>query len=58
MVGKVYCSLIDASKALDKVIHNGLFVKLLHKRVSVKFVHIMQNWYNKSYMLQYCGMVC
>jgi len=42
--GKVYCTFIDASKAFDKVLHNGLFVKLLQKRVSFKFVRILQNW--------------
>ena len=25
---KVYCAFLDASKAFDKVLHNGLFVKL------------------------------
>ena len=42
--GKVYCTFIGASKAFDKVLHNGLFVKLLQKRVSFKFVRILQNW--------------
>jgi len=31
------------------VLHNGLFVKLLQKRVSIKFVRILQNWCNKLY---------
>jgi len=44
-----YCAFIDASKAFDKVLHNGLFVKLLQKRVSVKFVRILQNWYSKLF---------
>jgi len=44
---KVYCAFLDASKAFDKVLHNGLFVKLLKKDVSVRFVRILQNWYSK-----------
>ena len=28
---EVYCAFLDASKAFDKVLHNGLFVKLLRK---------------------------
>ena len=44
---KVYCAFLDASKAFDKVLHNGLFVKLLKKGTSVRFVRILQNWYSK-----------
>ena len=44
---KVYCTFLDASKAFDKVLHNGLFVKLLKKGMSVRFVRILQNWYSK-----------
>ena len=39
----IYIAFIDASKAFDKVLHNGLFVKLLKKNVSVKFVRILHN---------------
>ena len=45
--GKVYCAFLDASKAFDKVSHNGLFVKLLKRNVSVAFVQIIRNWYSK-----------
>ena len=31
----------------DKVLHNGLFVKLLKRNVSVRFVYILRNWYSK-----------
>jgi len=44
---KVYCAFLDSSKAFDKVLHNGLFVKLLKKGMSVRFVRIFQNWYSK-----------
>jgi len=46
---KVYCAFVDASKALDKVLHNGLFVKLIKKNVSFRFVHNLKNWYSKLY---------
>ena len=44
---KVYCAFVDASKAFDKVLHNGLFVKLINKNVSVSFVRLLQSWYSK-----------
>ena len=45
--GKVYCAFLNASKAFDKVLHNGLFVMLLKRDVSVAFVQIIRNWYSK-----------
>ena len=45
--GKVYCAFLDASKALDKVMHNGLFVKLLKRNVSISFIQLLANWYSK-----------
>jgi len=54
---KVYCAYIDASKAFNKVLHYGLFVKLLKKNVSPSFVHLLENWYSKLYMLPCFGMV-
>jgi len=49
MLGLYIAAFIDASKAFDKVLHNGLFVKLLQKGVYVKFVRILQNWNSKLY---------
>jgi len=43
----VYCAFLDASKAFDKVLHNGLFVKLLKRNVSVSFIQLLVNWYSK-----------
>ena len=37
---------LDASKAFDKVLHNGLFVKLLRRNVPVSLVLLLRNWYN------------
>lgn len=45
----MYCAFVDASKAFDKVLHNGLFVKLLKKNVSLRFVLLLQNRYGKLY---------
>jgi len=45
--GKVYCAFLDASKAFDKVLHNGLFVKLLKRNVSISFIQLLANWYSK-----------
>jgi len=45
--GKVYCAFLDASKAFDKVLHNGLFVKLAKRDVSARLIRILQNWYGK-----------
>jgi len=38
---------LDASKAFDKVIHNGLFLNLINRNVPVGFVRLMRNWYSR-----------
>ena len=43
---KVYCCFLDASKAFDKVLHNGVFKKLLDKNVPVVLVNVLHNWYS------------
>ena len=35
---KVYCTFLDATKAFDKVLHNGLYKKLLEASQSLLFV--------------------
>lgn len=44
---KVYYAFLDASKASDKMLHNGLFLKLLEQNVSVDFVQLLRNWYSR-----------
>ena len=44
---KVYAAFLDASKAFDKVLHNGLFVKLLRKNVPVCLVLLLRGWYSQ-----------
>jgi len=43
---KVYCALLDASKAFDKVLINGLIVKLIKKGAPILFVRILHYWFN------------
>ena len=43
---KVYCAFVDASKAFDNILHNGLFVKLLKKKSYLRFVYILTNLYS------------
>jgi len=43
---KVYCSFLGASKAFDKVLHNGVFKKLLDRGIPVNFVKLLRYWYS------------
>ena len=42
----VYCSFLDASKAFDRLVHSGLFLKLLQREVPMIFLDIIINWYS------------
>ena len=44
---KVYSAFLDASKAADKVLHNGLYKKLLDRKAPLCFVLLLMNWYSK-----------
>ena len=44
--GRVHCVALDASKAFDKVLHYGLFYKMLSRGVSGMFVKILIYWYS------------
>ena len=37
---------LDASKAFDKVLHAGLFIKLLNRGASVTLVKLLKYWYS------------
>ena len=41
----VYCSFLDASKAFDRLVHAGLFLKLLERNVPLVFLDILIYWY-------------
>ena len=42
----VYCSFIDASKAFDRLVHAGLFLKLLRRHVPLLFLNLIMAWYS------------
>ena len=42
---KVYCSFLDASKAFDRLIHSGLYIKLIERNVPRVFLDILISWY-------------
>ena len=42
----VYCSFLDASKAFDRLVHAGLFLKLLQRQVPLIFLNIIIMWYS------------
>ena len=44
---KVYSAFLDASKAFDKVLHNGLYKKLLDRKAALCFVLLLIIWYSK-----------
>jgi len=44
--GRVHCVALDASKAFDKVLHYGLFDKMLSRGVPLMFVKILIYWYS------------
>ena len=42
---RVFCSLLDASKAFDRLVHSGLFIKLMNKKVPKIFLDILIAWH-------------
>ena len=42
----VYCSFLDASKAFDRLVHAGLFMKLLQRKVPLSFLNLIIMWYS------------
>ena len=43
---RVFCAFLDASKAFDRLVHSGLFIKLLERNVPLAFLNIIISWYN------------
>ena len=43
---RVYCSFLDASKAFDRLVHSGLFLKLIHRGVPIVFLEVIMSWYD------------
>ena len=45
----VFCSFLDASKAFDRLVHAGLFLKLLSRGMPLIFLEIIIFWYDELY---------
>ena len=43
---RVFCSFLDASKAFDRLVHSGLFLKLLKCNVPRVFLEIIMTWHD------------
>lgn len=39
---------LDISKAFDKMNHHGLFIKLMHRRVPVNLLQVLEKWFMLS----------
>jgi hypothetical protein len=42
----VYCAFLDASKAFDRLVHKGLFLKLLERGFPKCFIDLIVSWYD------------
>ena len=42
---RVFCGFLDASKAFDRVVHSGLYIKLIQKKVPLVLLDIIISWY-------------
>ena len=42
---RVFCTFLDASKAFDRLVHSGLFLKLMKRNVPAKFLNMIISWY-------------
>ena len=43
---RVFCAFLDASKAFDRLVHAGLFLKLINRNVPFIFLNIIIYWYS------------
>ena len=43
---RVFCAFLDASKAFDRLVHSGLFLKLIEREVPFIFLNIIISWYD------------
>ena len=41
-----FCSFLDASKAFDRLVHAGLYTKLLERGIPLIFLNILMYWYS------------
>ena len=43
---RVFCAFLDASKAFDRLVHSGLFIKLISRGIPKIFLDIIIFWYS------------
>ena len=43
---RVYSTFLDASKAFDRIIHSGLFIKLMERNIPLMFLNVIVSWYD------------
>ena len=43
---RVFCSFLDASKAFDRLVHSGLFLKLMDRNVPKVFLDVIVSWHD------------
>ena len=46
---RVYCSFLDASKAFDRLVHSGLFHKMIERNFPKIFIDVIITWYDGLY---------
>ena len=54
-----HVSMLDASKAFDKVIHSKLFTKLIYRGCPSFIVRILYYWYStQKFIVRWCHSFC
>ena len=43
---RVFCAFLDASKAFDRLVHSGLFIKLMERKIPLVFLDVIISWYD------------
>ena len=43
---RVFCGFLDASKAFDRVVHAGLFLKPIQRKIPLIFLDLVITWYS------------
>ena len=46
---RVFCAFLDASKAFDRLVHAGLFIKLIARNVPLILLNVIVFWYSNLY---------
>ena len=43
---RTFCTFLDASKAFDRLMHSGLFLKLMERNIPLVLLDVMISWYD------------